>query len=77
VGSDGLFRRVAKQWLAVFAVYLVVLGLVGVWAGEGGGWVMRVWLAVNLWAAFLHYTYDGFIWKLRKPETAKALGVPS
>lgn len=77
VGSDGLFRRVAKQWLTVFVVYLVVLGLVGVWAGEGGGSVMRVWLAVNTWAAFLHYTYDGFIWKLRKPATAQALGVSS
>jgi hypothetical protein len=77
VGSDGLFRRVAKQWLTVFAVYVLTLGLVGVWAGEGGGWVMRVWLAVNVWAAFLHYTYDGFIWKLRKPATAQALGVPS
>jgi hypothetical protein len=75
VGSDGLFRRVAKQWLTVFVVYVLTLGLVGIWAGEGGGWVLRAWLAVNVWAAFLHYTYDGFIWKLRKPATAHALGV--
>lgn len=75
VGSEGVFRRMAKQWLTVFVVYIVLLGLVGVWMGEGGGRLMRAWLALNLWAAFLHYTYDGFIWKLRKPETARALGV--
>jgi hypothetical protein len=23
----------------------------------------------------LHYTYDGMIWKLRRPATAKVLGV--
>jgi hypothetical protein len=56
---------------------LVVLGLVGVWADSGGGALMRTWLALNVWAAFLHYTYDGLIWKLRKPATAQALGVPS
>jgi hypothetical protein len=75
VGSAGLFREVARQWLVVFAVYLLALGLVGVWVDKTGGWVMRAWVAVNVWSAFLHYTYDGFIWKLRKPATAQALGV--
>lgn len=75
IGSDGLFRKVAGQWVAVLGVYLVVLGLVGVWANDGGGWLMRTWIALNVWAAFLHYTYDGLIWKLRKPSTAQALGV--
>ena len=77
VGSAGLFREMAKQWLVVFAVYLVTLGLIGVWADKTGGWVVRAWLALNVWSAFLHYTYDGFIWKLRKLATAQALGVQS
>ncbi|MCX7664120.1 MAG: hypothetical protein N2112_01085 [Gemmataceae bacterium] len=77
IGSDGLFRKVAGQWVIVLSVYLVVLGLVGVWADSGGGALMRTWLALNVWAAFLHYTYDGLIWKLRKPATARALGVTS
>jgi hypothetical protein len=75
VGSGGVFRRVAGQWAVVFAVYLVTLGLAGVWVESAGGWWMQAWMAVNVWAAFLHYTYDGFIWKLRKPATAQALGV--
>jgi len=27
--------------------------------------------SVNLWAAFLHYAFDGWIWKLRNPTTAR------
>lgn len=77
VGSAGMFRQVAKQWLVVFTVYLLTLGLVGVWVNKAGGWVVQAWAALNVWSAFLHYTYDGFIWKLRKPATAQALGVQS
>ena len=35
----------------------------------------ELWLGANLWTALVHYAYDGMIWKLRRPETAKALGV--
>jgi hypothetical protein len=75
VGSAGLFRDVARQWLVVFASYLLVIGLIGVGVDKAGGWVVQAWAAVNVWSAFLHYTYDGLIWKLRKPATAQALGV--
>jgi hypothetical protein len=37
----------------------------------------EVWLGLNLWAAFLHYAYDGMIWKLRRSDTARTLGVAS
>jgi hypothetical protein len=30
---------------------------------------------MNLWAAALHYAYDGMIWKLRNTGTAKVLDV--
>ncbi len=77
VGGAGMFREVAKRWVAVLAVYAVALGLIGSWAADPTSGLSRLWLAVNLWAAFLHYTYDGYIWKLRKPATAQALGVSS
>jgi hypothetical protein len=77
IGSAGMFREVAKHWIVVFAVYLLALGLIGLIADGSGGWLMGAWAAVNVWSAFLHYTYDGFIWKLRKPATAQALGVSS
>jgi hypothetical protein len=31
-----------------------------------------MWLLVNVIVAFLHYTYDGMIWKSRRPA-----GLPS
>ena len=71
-GSAGLFRDVSRHWVAVLAAYVVVFGLV---ANVADGFIPEFWLGLNLWAAFLHYAYDGMIWKLRKPETAAALGV--
>ncbi|MEJ7639265.1 MAG: hypothetical protein WKF75_15140 [Singulisphaera sp.] len=40
----------------------------------GGGPAFEFWLGLNLWAAAVHYAFDGMIWKLRRPETARALG---
>ena len=71
VGSDGMFRQMAQRWVGALAVYVVVLGLLAV-AAEAH--LREWWVGMNLWAAFLHYAYDGMIWKLRRPETARALG---
>jgi hypothetical protein len=43
-------------------VFVVVLG--------AGGWLldqhlMNAWLLLNVIAAFLHYAYDGLIWRQR------------
>ncbi|MCI0465111.1 MAG: hypothetical protein L0Z62_49955 [Gemmataceae bacterium] len=70
-GSAGLFRIMAGRWLGVLAAYVVLLGLFGVMLERQWG---ELWLGLNLWAAFLHYTYDGMIWKLRRPATARTLG---
>ena len=70
--GEGPFLTMARHWLAFLAVFVVLLGSI-YWFFEGLQW----WLGVNLWAAFLHYTYDGLIWKLRRPATALALGADS
>jgi hypothetical protein len=71
-GSAGLFRAMAGRWLGILAVYLVGFGLLAVVVQrQASEW----WLGLNLWAALLHYAYDGMIWKLRRPATAQALGV--
>jgi hypothetical protein len=73
----------ARSWSLVLAVYVVCLGVFaefaerttqGIWS-EQMITLSELWVGANLWAAFLHYAYDGTIWKLRRPETAKALGV--
>ncbi len=69
-GSPGLFRAMAGRWVTLLVGYAVILGLFGVLIErELSVW----WQGLNLWAALLHYTYDGFIWKLRRVETARVL----
>lgn len=71
-GSAGLFRTMAGRWLTLLAGYAVLLGLFGVMIERE---LLVLWQGLNLWAAFLHYTFDGLIWKLRRTETARALGL--
>ena len=82
-GSAGLFQTMARSWSLVLIVYVVCLGIFaesaertteGIWSGQTIT-LSELWVGINLWAAFLHYAYDGTIWKLRRPETAKTLGV--
>lgn len=52
--------RLAPQWLLTFGVFAVTLGL--------SGWAMNrhwapIWLTANVIVAFLHYAYDGLIWR--------------
>ncbi len=56
----GLLGYLAPRWGLTLGVFLVVLG--------GGGWLMdqhllETWLLVNAIVAFLHYAYDGMIWR--------------
>ena len=75
VGSDGPFRTLARSWLIFLGLYVLLLGSIGAWASQpASGW-HTLWSGLNLWVAFVHYAYDGLIWKLRRPQTAAALGV--
>jgi hypothetical protein len=74
IGSAGAFRRLAGVWLSFLAVYAVMLGAIGVWLDGKSSPIFQLWQGVNLWAAMVHYAFDGVIWKLRQPETARALG---
>lgn len=64
-------RRAAWPTIGLVAAFALALGLIGYWATAQ---TARWWLGLNLWAACLHYAYDGMIWKLRDPATAAALG---
>ncbi|MCI0704615.1 MAG: hypothetical protein L0241_26460 [Planctomycetia bacterium] len=75
VGSEGPFRVLARYWLLFLGVYAVALGSLGAWMSRPDSGFLVLWQGLNLWAAFVHYAFDGMIWKLRKPETARALGV--
>jgi hypothetical protein len=72
-GSAGLFRAMASRWLVLLLSFMLVVGLIDAYL-QGGGPIPAWWIGLNLWAAFLHYSYDGLIWRLRRPQTAQALG---
>ena len=73
----------AQEWFLVLVVFMVVFAAFSeyaqgavrpFWSGATITFV-ELWAAINIWVAFLHYAYDGMIWKLRRPETARSLGV--
>jgi hypothetical protein len=72
-GGPGAFRTMAANWGLVLVLFAGGLGLFESVFGSSLG---DLWVGANLAAAFLHYAYDGLIWKLRKHSTASALGVP-
>jgi hypothetical protein len=74
VGREGAFRRLAGAWLPSLGLYAATLGAAGVWLDGKASPAFELWQGVNLWAALVHYAFDGMIWKLRRPETARALG---
>jgi hypothetical protein len=73
IGSDGAFRMMARDWFRVLLVYVLALGLLA--ASAESKTVPDWWVGLNVAMAFLHYAYDGMIWKLRRTATAQALGV--
>jgi hypothetical protein len=56
----GIMNYLAPRWGLALGMFILVLG--------AGGWLldqhlMRPWLLVNVIVAFLHYAYDGLIWR--------------
>lgn len=69
IDERNLLARLVPQWGLALAVFLVILGL--------GGWLLdqhllELWLTINVMVAFMHYAYDGIIWKHRRPAPAAA-----
>lgn len=58
----GLLGYLAPRWGLTLAAFMLILG--------AGGWLLdqgwlQAWLTVNVIVAFLHYAYDGLIWRHR------------
>ncbi len=69
-GTACAFQTMARHWTLVLAWFLVSCGVIFSTADR---LFVTTWYAVNLWASFLHFAYDGLIWRLRAPATAKVL----
>jgi len=67
----GLMSYLVPRWGLALGMFILILGM--------GGWLMdqhllEIWLLINVMVAFLHYAYDGLIWKGRsanRPKLAK------
>jgi hypothetical protein len=61
-GRMGLLGALVPYWGMALTAFVLVVGT--------GGWLMdqrfvEAWLTVNVAVAFLHYAYDGLIWRRR------------
>jgi hypothetical protein len=72
IGSRGLFREMACHWGAVLGWFVIVSGMLYT---LGNVFFSTACFAVNIWASFVHCAYDGIMWRVRDPATAKILGV--
>ncbi|MDP1796321.1 MAG: hypothetical protein Q8K78_02515 [Planctomycetaceae bacterium] len=61
----GMLGWLAPRWVAVLILFAIVLGASG-WMIEHQ--FLQAWLFINVIAAFLHYIYDGMIW--RRPRAS-------
>lgn len=66
-----LFSRLLPRWGLVLLVFMSIIGM-GAWLWRHH-W-MQTFLLINVIVAFLHYSYDGMIWKSRKSKAKTAAG---
>lgn len=63
---DRIFQWIASRWAFSLLIFIVVLGSCS-WLFEHQ--LLETWLLLNVIVAFLHYGYDGALWKKRKIDT--------
>lgn len=56
----GLLGWVIPRWALLMAVFIMALGASGYWLDQR---LQEAWLTINVAVAFLHYAYDGLIWR--------------
>lgn len=70
--SKKLFKKISnKQWLysGAFSAVIVVLSLIGMKLDQ------NAFLIYIVGSSFLHFIYDGLIWKVRQPEVGRPLDI--
>ena len=67
-------KNQVARWITIAAFGAGSVALIG-WVGDHAS--PSVYLTGFLLVGGLHVFYDGFIWKLRRPNVANSLGVPT
>jgi hypothetical protein len=63
----GLLGYLVPRWGLALALFILILGAGGWWFDTQ---FVEAWLFINVIVAFLHYAYDGLIW--RRPRAVAA-----
>lgn len=58
-----LVGTMARTWVLFLAFFVLFLGFTNYMIASG---YQHLWIMLNLMVAFLHYAYDGMIWKARR-----------
>ncbi|WP_417734968.1 hypothetical protein [Rosistilla oblonga] len=66
--SRTVLAWIASRWAISLMIFIVVLGSCG-WMLEQR--FLEFWLLINVIAAFLHYGYDGVLWRKRSSSVPK------
>lgn len=71
--DNGLMAHLAKRWTLTLAMFLLGLGISAWLLSTQSETSQRIWFILNMFVSFLHYAYDGMIWKAR-PAAKPAVG---
>lgn len=63
--NSDIVRWLLSRWAVSLLVFMLILGSVG-WMAEHN--FLELWLLINVIAAFLHYGFDGVMWKRSSPS---------
>ena len=66
--EKSLFGRLVPRWGLTLVGFMCSLALIGAALND---FAMEVWLIATVIVSFLHYAYDGMIWKARRPASGK------
>ena len=68
--KSAIFGYLVPRWGMALMIYMAVLGM-SAWMIEQR--FTAQWVAITMLVSFLHYAYDGMIWKVRRPASAAAV----
>ena len=66
-GTPGtLLGHLVPRWAFAMLTFIVVLAVTG-WMLDRH---LQLWVLATIFVSYLHYAYDGMIWKIRRPASA-------
>lgn len=65
--KSGVFAHLVPRWGIALMTFMCALGISAMMIDKH---FVRAWLVITIFVSYLHYAYDGMIWKVRRPASA-------